>query len=142
MTLVEKDHNAHLVSTPFYVQGHQPPAQAAQSHIQPGLNASRDGASTTSLANLFQCITTLFVKNFLLTSNLNLPYLSLRPFSFVLSLSTFINSHSPSCLNTPFTYWKDTMRSPWSLPFFKLNNPTSLNLSSQERFSSCLIICV
>jgi len=29
------------------------------------LNASRDGASTTSLGNLFQCVTTLCVKNFL-----------------------------------------------------------------------------
>ena len=37
------------------------------------LNASRDGASTTYLGNLFQCITTLCVKNFLLISNLNLP---------------------------------------------------------------------
>jgi len=52
---------------PCYVQGHQPPDQA--------LNASRDGASTTSLGNLFQCVTTLCVKNFFLTSNLNLPCL-------------------------------------------------------------------
>jgi len=37
MAWVEKDHNDHLVSTPCYVQGHQPAAQAAQSHIQPGL---------------------------------------------------------------------------------------------------------
>ena len=37
MTWVEKDHNDHRVSTPCYVWGHQPPAQAAQSHIQPGL---------------------------------------------------------------------------------------------------------
>ena len=36
MTWVEKDHNDHPVSTPCYVQGHQPPDQAAQSHIQPG----------------------------------------------------------------------------------------------------------
>ena len=36
------------------------------------LNASRDGASTASLGNLFQCVTTLCVKNFLLISNLNL----------------------------------------------------------------------
>jgi len=35
------------------VQGRQPAAQAAQSHIQPGLNACRDGASTASLGNLF-----------------------------------------------------------------------------------------
>jgi len=37
MAWVEKDHNDHLVSTPCYVQGHHPPDQAAQSHIQPGL---------------------------------------------------------------------------------------------------------
>ena len=37
MAWVKKDHNDHRVSTPCYVQGHQPPDQAAQSHIQPGL---------------------------------------------------------------------------------------------------------
>ena len=37
MACIEKDHNDHLVSTPCCVQGRQPPAQAAQSHIQPGL---------------------------------------------------------------------------------------------------------
>jgi len=36
------------------------------------LNVSSNGASTTFLGNLFQCITTLCVKNFLLISNLNL----------------------------------------------------------------------
>jgi len=41
MAWVEKDHNDHLVSTPCYVQGHQPADQAAQSPIQPGLNASK-----------------------------------------------------------------------------------------------------
>ena len=33
MAWVEKDHNAHWVPTPCYVQGRQPAAQAAQSHI-------------------------------------------------------------------------------------------------------------
>jgi len=37
MAWVEKDHNAHPFPTPCYVQGRQPAAQAAQSHIQPGL---------------------------------------------------------------------------------------------------------
>jgi len=37
MAWVEKDHNDHPVAAPCYVQGHQPPDQAAQSHIQPGL---------------------------------------------------------------------------------------------------------
>ena len=34
---IEKDHNAHPVPTPCFVQGRQSAAQAAQSHIQPGL---------------------------------------------------------------------------------------------------------
>jgi len=37
MAWVEKEHSAHPVPTPCYVQGRQPAAQAAQSHIQPGL---------------------------------------------------------------------------------------------------------
>jgi len=37
---VERDHSAHPVSTPCYVQGYQPPDQATQSHIQPGGGAS------------------------------------------------------------------------------------------------------
>jgi len=36
MAWVEKDHSDHPVSTPCYVQGRQPPDQAAQSHTQPG----------------------------------------------------------------------------------------------------------
>ena len=36
MAWVEKDHNDHLVTAPCYVQGRQPPDQAALSHIQPG----------------------------------------------------------------------------------------------------------
>jgi len=37
MAWVEKDHSDHTVSTPCDVQGHQPPDQATQSHIQLGL---------------------------------------------------------------------------------------------------------
>jgi len=37
MAWVEKDHSAHPVPTPCYVQGHQPQGQAAQSHVQSGL---------------------------------------------------------------------------------------------------------
>jgi len=33
MAWVEKDHSAHPVPTPCYVQGRQPPNQAAQSHM-------------------------------------------------------------------------------------------------------------
>jgi len=67
------------------------------------LNGSRDGASTTSLGNLFQCVTTLCVKNFLPISNLNLPCLSLKPFPLVLSLFTHVNSRTPS--SSEFSSW-------------------------------------
>ena len=40
MAWVEKDHNDHLVPTLCYVQGHQAPDQAAQSHNQPGLECN------------------------------------------------------------------------------------------------------
>jgi len=46
MAWVEKDHNAHPVPTPCYVQGCQPADRAAQSHIQPGLEFLSGGAST------------------------------------------------------------------------------------------------
>ena len=108
------------------VANHQTRRPRATSSL--ALNASKDGASTTSLDNLLQCVITLYVKNFFLISNLNLPCLSLRPFPLVLSVSTLVNSSS--CSYAPFKYWKATMRSPRSLLFSKLNKPSSLNLSS------------
>ena len=101
------------------------------------LDAPSLDAFTTYLGNLFQCITTLWVKNFLLISNLNLPCPSWKPFPLVLSLSTLINSCSPSCLYVPFKYWKATMRSPWSLLFSKLNKMVRAFL--QRGFSSCVL---
>ena len=85
----EKDHSAHPVPTPCYVQGRQPAAQAAQSHIQPGLECLQGWGIHSLLEQPVQCVTTLWVKNFLLISNLNLPCLSLKPFPLVLSLSIF-----------------------------------------------------
>jgi len=86
MAWVEKDHNDHLVSTPCYVQGCQPPAQAAQSHIQPGLQCLKGWGIHSLLGQHVQSVTTFGVKNFLLLSNLHLPCLSLKPFPLVLSL--------------------------------------------------------
>ena len=86
MAWVEKDHNDLRVSAPCYVQGHQPPDQAAQSHIQPGLECLQGWSIHNLLGQPVQCVTTLWVKNFLLRSNLNLPCLSLKPFPLVLSL--------------------------------------------------------
>jgi len=54
------------------------------------LNTSGEGAATASPGNLFQCLTTLMVKNFFLISNLNLPSFSLEPLSLVLTLHTLV----------------------------------------------------
>ena len=122
------------------VANHQTRLPRATSSL--AFNAPRDGASTASLGNLFQCVTTLGVKSYLLISNLNLPCPSLKPFPLVLSLSTLVNSLSTSCLYAPFKYWKATMRSPQILLLSKQNKPSSLSLSSQERCSSPQIISV
>ena len=55
MAWVEKDHSDHLVPTPCCVQvaNQQPRLPRATSSL--ALNACRDGASTASLGNLFQC---------------------------------------------------------------------------------------
>ena len=97
MTWVAKEHNAHPVPTPCYVQGRQPADQAAQSHIQPGLECLQGWGIHSLLGQPVQCVTTLWGKNFLLISDLNLPCLSLKPFPLVLSLSTLVNSRCLSC---------------------------------------------
>ena len=56
-----------------YVQGHQPADQAAQSHIQPGLQCLQGWGIHSLLGQPVQCVITLWVENFLLISNLNLP---------------------------------------------------------------------
>ena len=50
---------------PCHRQGHLPLDQTAQTPSNLGLNTCRKGASTASLGNLCQCLTTLIVKNFL-----------------------------------------------------------------------------
>ena len=142
MAWVEKDHNDHLIPTSCYVQGHQPADQAAQSHIQPGLECLQGWGIHSLLGQHVPAHHHLCVKNFFLISNLNLLCLSLRPFPLVLSQATLINSHSPSCLYAPFKYWKAAVRSLQSLLFSRLNKPSSLNLSSQKRCSSLQIIFV
>jgi len=100
-------------------------AEAAQSHIEPGLECLQGWGIHSRLGQPVQCLTTLWGKNFLLISNLNLPCLSLKPFPLVLSLSAVINSRSPSSLYTSFKYWKAAMRSPQSL------EPSKLKLRKQ-----------
>ena len=62
MAWAEKDHNDHPVSTLCYVQGRQPADQAAQSHIQPGLECLQRWGIHSLLGQPVQCVTTLCVK--------------------------------------------------------------------------------
>jgi len=59
MAWVEKDHSDHLVSTACYVQGCQPADQAAQSHIQPGLECHQGWGIRSLLGQPVQCVTPL-----------------------------------------------------------------------------------
>ncbi|KAK4829865.1 hypothetical protein QYF61_007257 [Mycteria americana] len=77
-------------------------------------NVSRDGASTTSLGNLFQCFTTLTVKNFFLRSSPTkkfVPIFLIRPLEVLKGCNKVLPE--PSL-------------------FSRLNNPNPLSLSSQE----------
>ena len=81
----------HTVQPPSNEQGHPQLHQGAQSTSSLTLAVSRDGASTTSLGNLCHCLTTVTVKNFLISS-LNCPSFGLKPFPLVLSQVTLIES--------------------------------------------------
>jgi len=86
MVWVGRDLKDHLVPTPPAMSRdifHQPRVLRAPSNL--ALNTAREGAATASLDSLGQCLTTLMVKNFFLTSDLNLPSFSLEPFPLVLS---------------------------------------------------------
>ena len=68
-----------LVQLPHNEHAHLQLDQVAQTLIQPQLE--RDRASTTTLGNLFLCLTTLNVKDIFLISNLNNLVLSFRSLS-------------------------------------------------------------
>jgi len=72
---LEGTFKGHLVQLPCNEQGHHSHIRLPRASSSLALKVSRDGASTTSLGNLCQCITTLTVKDFFFTSNLNLPSL-------------------------------------------------------------------
>ena len=62
------------------------------------LNTSTEGASTTSLGNLFWCLTALMVKNFFFMANLNLLCFSLKALPLVPSPHALVKSPSPALL--------------------------------------------
>jgi len=82
---LEGTSESHLVHFPCNDQGHHSLIRLPKALSRLALNVSRGGASTTSLGNLFQCLTTLTVEDFFLMSNLNLPFLPLKPFPLILS---------------------------------------------------------
>jgi len=87
---------------------------------------------------LFQCLTTLWVKSFL-TSNLNLPSFS---HSFLSSHYQIVKKSVPLLLVSSFQVLKghnDVSLEPFLL---QANQANSLNLSSQESYSSPLITLV
>ena len=61
-------------------------------------NVFRDGASTITLGNLFQCLITLIIKDYFLISSPNIPSLIVKTFPLSLSQKSLLKSLSPSFL--------------------------------------------
>ena len=115
------------------------PSSAAQGPIQHGLEHLQ-GWGTTAPGQLCQHLTALWVKKFLLTSNLNLSSFSLKPSTpYPITISP-CESSLLFLLISPLKFWKTTVRSPCSLLFFKLNKPASLGFPPQESCSRLLSI--
>jgi len=72
MAWVGKDHNDHQFQPPAMCQL---APQADQSHIYPDLECLQGWGIHSLLGQPLQCVTTPWVKNFLLISNPNLPRL-------------------------------------------------------------------
>ncbi|KAK4822235.1 hypothetical protein QYF61_011876 [Mycteria americana] len=83
----------------------------------------RDGDSTTSLGSLFQCLTTLSVKKFFLTSNLNLPWLNLRPFPLVLLLVPWEKRLDTHLTTTSFQVVVESNKVSPQHPFLQAKQP-------------------
>ena len=101
----------HLVQCLCRGQGHLSPIRLLKALSSLTLNTSKDWTSTTSPDNLFQCLTTLIIKNFFLMSRLNLPSFSLKPLPLVLSLQALVKCLVMQCLEIPFKYWKVARKS-------------------------------
>ena len=92
------------------------------------LNTSRDSDTTTSLGSLCHCSTTLSEQKSFLISNLNLS-------SYCCYLGEETDPTSPQ---PPFRSLQKAIRSPLSLLFFRLNNPSSLTRSPSDLCSRLL----
>lgn len=103
------------------------------------LNTASDGASTTSLGNLFHCLVALIVKNFFLIANLTFLLSVDSPYCLVLSLNARVKKSLSGFLDGPIGYWKATIIFSEA---FSSPTPPSFRLSSEQRCSSPLIIFV
>jgi len=108
---------------PLPKQGHQ--QQAAQHHVQAGLNISREGDSTAPLGSLCQGSVTLRGKKIFLMFSWNFLCFSLCPLPLVLSLGTTGKSLTPSSWHPPCRYLSAFLRSPLSLFFLLKTQVTS-----------------
>ena len=143
MVWVGKDLKDHLVPV-FSVVGWgcHPLAPFAQGAIQPGFKHLQEQGIHSFSGHHIPVSHCPLSKKFLLASNLNLLYFSLKPSSLVLLLQTPIKGPSFSFLQALFRYCKATVRSSRSLFFSRLNYSQTLRLSFQERCTSPLIILV
>jgi len=92
MAWVERDHNDHRVPTPCYVQGCQPADQAAQSHIQPGLECLQGWGIHSLFGQPVQSVTTLCVLH-VLPEALALLHLKSQPHQRSATMSSSAHSH-------------------------------------------------
>jgi len=76
----------------------------------------RDGVSPASLGNLGQGFTNVSIKNFFLTSSLNLPSFSLNPSPLVLSQQALLKSLSSSFLRAPLKRLQQCLPAAFSSP--------------------------
>ena len=118
-------------------QGQQ--EQYAQGHVQLGFEYLQHGDSTNSRSNLFQCLTTLTSKKFVLTFKWNFLYFNLC-FSPLVLLLHITKSLTLSSLLAPIRHLYTLVRSCLSLLFSRLNSPSSLSLSWYIWCSELLII--
>lgn len=119
MVCFGRDLKAHLVPTPCCGQGHFSLDQVSQSPIKPGLKNFQGWCIGSFSGKLSPVHDKSLLNNFYLTSNLNIPSLSLMPLSFVLSLHPLTETlHSFSV--DPFRYCQAAVSSPWSLLFSRL----------------------
>lgn len=104
------------------------------------LSNSRDGDFTASLGSLCQCLVILMVKKQFQMFRCSLICFHLCGLPLVLTLCITENVLTPSSLFLSIRYLNTSVSSLLSLLFSRLDSPSSLRVSSQERSSGPLIV--